>query len=100
MSHKHENLLDAIFRDPVSANIHWREIESLLAHLGAEIENLAGARLRVKLNRNEALLHRPHHGSTLGRQDVKHLREFLGRARVTPSLYEEMMKAKAKAKGG
>ena len=35
MSHKHENLLRAIFHDPVSGNIQWREIESLLNHLGA-----------------------------------------------------------------
>ena len=38
MSHKHENLLRTIFQDPISANIHWREIESLLHHLAAEIE--------------------------------------------------------------
>lgn len=25
MSHKHEHLIDSIFRDPISANIHWRE---------------------------------------------------------------------------
>lgn len=96
MSHKHEHLIETIFRDPISANVHWREVESLLNHLGAEVENLTGARLRVKLNRYEDVIHRPHHGSTLGRQDVKHLREFLGRARVTPSLYAEMLKAKAK----
>lgn len=88
MSHKHENLVRAIFHDPVSANIHWREIESLLHHLGAEVEQLSGARLRVRLNRHEGILHRPHHGNTLGRQDIQHLREFLGHARVTPSLYE------------
>lgn len=95
MSHKHENLIQAIFRDPISANIHWREVESLLHHLDAKIEDLSGARLRVKLNGYEDVLHRPHHSSTLGRQDVKNLREFLGRARVTPSLYEAM-RAKAK----
>ena len=97
MSHKHENLIQAIFRDPISANIHWREVESLLHHLEAKIEELSGARLRVKLNGYEDVLHRPHHSSTLGRQDVKNLREFLGRARVTPSLYEAM---KSKTKGG
>jgi hypothetical protein len=90
MSHKHEHLIDAIFRDPISANIHWREVESLLNHLGAQIDNLSGARLHVKLNGFEGTLHRPHHGGTLGRQDVKHLREFLGHAKVTPSLYEQM----------
>ena len=30
MSHKHRNVLQAIFHDPVSANIQWREVESLL----------------------------------------------------------------------
>jgi hypothetical protein len=89
MSHKHENLVRAIFHDPVSANIHWREVESLLHHLGTEVEQLSGARLRVKLNHHEGILHRPHHGNTLGRQDIQHLREFLARARITPSLFEQ-----------
>ncbi len=88
MSHKHENLIRSIFHDPISGNIHWREIESLLHHLGAVIEPLSGARLRVKLNGQEGILHRPHRGNTLGRQDVMHVREYLGRARITPSLYE------------
>jgi len=95
MSHKHENLIQAIFRDPISANMHWREVESLLNHLGATIEQLSGARMRVKLNDYEDVLHRPGHSATLGRQDIKTLREFLGRAKVTPSLYQEM-KARAK----
>lgn len=88
MSHKHEQLLRTLFHDPVSGNIHWREIESLLHHLGAEIEPLSGARLRVKLNRMEGILHRPHHGNTLDRNSVQHLREYFGRAGVTPSAYE------------
>lgn len=88
MSHKHENLLRAIFHDPVSGNLQWREVESLLHHLGAELESLSGARIRVKLNGFDGMLHRPHHSNTLTRQDIHHLREFLGHARVTPSLYE------------
>ena len=98
MSRKHERLLETIFRDPIHANIHWREIESLLNHLGAAVENVSGARLRVKLNGYEDTLHRPHHGaSTLGRQDVKHLREVLARGRVTPALYAESLKTKGKS---
>jgi hypothetical protein len=88
VSHKHDNLLRAIFHDPISANIHWREIESLLAHLGANLEMLSGARIRVKLNGYEGILHRPHHGNTLGRQDIQHLREYLAHARATPSQIE------------
>jgi len=88
VSHKHEQLIHSIFHDPISANIHWREVESLLHHLGAATEPLSGARLRVKLNNHEDVLHRPHHGNTLDRSAVKLLREFLARARVTPSLLD------------
>jgi hypothetical protein len=89
MSHKHEQLLRAIFHDPVSGNIHWREVESLLNHLGANMEQTSGARVRVVLNGHEGTLHRPHHSSTLDRQGVKTLREYLARAKATPSQYEQ-----------
>ena len=64
MSH-HLNLLRTIFQDPVSGNIHWREIESLLHHLGATVEPSHGARFRVVLNNVEGILHHPHHNSVL-----------------------------------
>jgi hypothetical protein len=95
MSHKHEQLLRTLFRDPVSGNIHWREVESLLGHLGAQVEPLSGARLRVRLNRREGILHRPHHGNTLDRNAVHHLREFLGSAGATPSAVEAAHTARA-----
>jgi hypothetical protein len=93
MSHKHEQLLKLIFHDPISGNIHWREIESLLNHLGAEMEPLSGARIRVKLNRAEGILHRPHHSNVLNVQAIKHLRDYLGRAGATPSMYEAQREA-------
>jgi hypothetical protein len=99
MSHKHEQLLRTLFHDPISGNIHWREVESLLNHVGAQIESLSGARIRVKINRAEGILHRPHHGNTLDRHAVQHLREFLGHAGVTPSLYEQREKDRHKADG-
>ena len=88
MSHKHEHLLSAIFREPASGNIHWRDIESLLRHLGATVEPLSGARLRVRLNGVEGILHRPHHSNVLDRQGIRHMREYLAHARVTPSQYK------------
>ena len=51
MSHKHAHLMRSIFQDPPSANIHWREIESLLHHLGADIEPSHGARFKITLNK-------------------------------------------------
>lgn len=93
MGHKHEHLLRTIFQDPINANIHWREIESLLHHVGAEVESLSGARIRVKLNGVEGILHRPHHGNTLDKSSVRHLREYLAHARMTPSQYEAARQA-------
>lgn len=89
MSHKHINLLRTIFQDPPSANIHWREIESLLIHLGATIEPAHGARFRILLNKVEGFMHFPHHGSACTRQDIKQLREYLAHAGVSPSSYEQ-----------
>lgn len=91
MSHKHEHLLLTLFQDPINGNIHWREIESLLTHLGANMEPLPGSRIKVTLNGVEGILHRPHHSSACGRQEIKHIREYLASARVTPSLYEESL---------
>lgn len=87
MSHKHAHLLRSIFQDPPSANIHWREIESLLHHLGAEVEPAHG-RYRIVLNRIEAFLHPPHGNSTCSRNDIKALREVLLHAGITLAAYE------------
>lgn len=88
MSRHHAQLIRSIFHDPPSRNIHWRDIESLLRHVGTDIEPLSGARIRMKLNRMEGILHRPHHSNTLDSSGILHLREFLARAGVTPSAYE------------
>ncbi len=88
MSHRHGNLIRSIFHDPPSGNVHWRDVESLLKHVGATVEPITGARVRVTLNRMEAVLHRPHHSNVLDASALVHLREYLARAGVTPSLYE------------
>lgn len=96
MSQKHVHLLHDIFHDPINTNLQWREVESLLKHLGADLESLSGARIRVKLNHAEGILHRPHHGgNTLDRNSVQHLRELLSRGGATPAQYEAALKAAA-----
>lgn len=54
-SNKHLHLLQAIYHEPPSSNIHWREIESLFSHLGATVESAHGARFHVMLNRVEGI---------------------------------------------
>lgn len=88
MSHKHITLLRNIFQEPAPANVHWREVESLLRHLGADIEPAHGARFRVVLNGREGFLHHPHHGSTCSKSEIRLLREYLAGAGARPSAVE------------
>lgn len=89
MSHKHRKVLQAIFHDPVSSKIQWREVESLLKNLGAIVEPAHGARFRVLLNEREFFVHHPHHGNEFAKPEVKLLREGLASAGVTPSIYDD-----------
>ncbi len=82
MSHKHEILLRALFEGPVGANVHWREVESMLAHLGAKVEPHHGASFRVVLNGVEGFIHRPHNSPTCSKQELRHVRDFLTSAGV------------------
>ena len=77
MSKKHDKILHSIFSNQVSSNIHWREIEALLVHLGAEMIEGRGASVVVRLNDHELTLHHPHHGSTMSKNELHHLRNFL-----------------------
>lgn len=85
MSHKHQRILSSILEGPVSGNIHWRDIESLLHHLSAVIEPGHGARKRVTLNGVEGTLHVPHHSGVCDKHDLRHLRDFLLSAGITIS---------------
>lgn len=92
MSHKHANLLRAIFQDNASANIHWRDVESLLRHLGADVEPSHGARFKVTLNKASDFIHHPHQSNACSRDMIKHLRDFLAHAGVSVSAYESKAK--------
>lgn len=88
MSHKHAQLLRSIFHDPLPANIHWREIESLLKHLCADLQPAHGARFRILLNGCEGFLHHPHNSNTCSRQEIKAVRDYLLRAGITLAGHE------------
>lgn len=88
MSHKQADLLRTILQDTNGANIHWREVESLLNHLGAKLEPSHGARLKVTLNRVTDFLHHPHHGNECTIDFIKQLRSFPLHAGVSLSAYE------------
>ena len=82
---KHHKTLQAIFEQPVRANIPWSDIESLLVACGAELSEGRGSRVRVALRDVRAVFHRPHPQKETDRGTVMALRRFLTEAGVEPS---------------
>jgi len=81
---KHEDTLVAVFAEPTRGTIAWKSIESMLRHLGAEITEGRGSRVRVHLNSVRAVFHRPHPEKEAGKGTVESVRRFLTNAGVTP----------------
>lgn len=82
MSRKHERILKAIFTTPPPSNVKWKDIESLLSSLGAKMEEGRGSRLRIILNKEEAVFHRPHPRKETDKGALVSMRRFLENAGV------------------
>jgi hypothetical protein len=72
---KHQRTIQAIFEN--QANIAWPDIESLLVHLGAEVSEGRGSRVRVALHGVRAVFHRPHPQNETDRGAVAAVRRVL-----------------------
>jgi hypothetical protein len=81
---KHDKTMRAIFAEPMRASINWSDIESLLAHLGAEMSEGEGSRVRIALNGVRAVFHRPHPQKETDKGAVRSMRRFLTEAGVRP----------------
>ena len=84
MNKKQEKTLEAIFKHPVSSNILWKDIESLFQALECTISEGSGSRIRVKLNNERAVFHRPHPQPNTDKGAVNSVRKFLLHAGVKP----------------
>jgi len=81
---RHRRTLEAIFADPVRANVGWTDIEALLRSLGADLSEGRGSRVRIALNGVRAVFHRPHPQKETDKGALKSMRRFLTDAGVTP----------------
>jgi len=81
---RHQKTLDAIFRTPTSAGIVFSEIEALVMHLGGEVLEREGSRVKLVLGEVNWRCHRPHPGKEARKYQVEQAREFLQRAGFEP----------------
>ena len=84
MKRKHQKTLELVFAHPVSGNIHWRDIESLLIELGAEISEREGSRVGIDLFDEVRVFHRPHPSPNTDKGAVVSIRKWLNDNEVKP----------------
>ena len=87
LNSKHIKVLDAIFSDPIRADVKWNNVEGLLEALGAFIEEGRGSRVRVIAGERFAVFHKPHGAGekAMDKGAVKSLRRFMKEAGLWPS---------------
>ena len=84
MNSKQKRTLIAIYKDPASSSLVWKEIESLFISLGAEVIEGNGSRVRFHKNGIIASFHRPHPKKEAKPYQVKDARTFLKQLGVEP----------------
>jgi len=84
MKRKHSKTVELIFHRPVSGNIKWKDIESLLLSLGAETVEREGSRLEVYLFGVVRVFHRTHPSPDTDKGAVAAIRKWLEENEVTP----------------
>lgn len=78
----HRVTLDKIFAHPVSHNIEWHDVVSLINHVGTVTEE-SNHRFLVTLG-PETQTFDPPRGDAIDEQQVVDLRRMLGNAGITP----------------
>ena len=82
LSSHHRETVERIFAEPLSHNIGWREVVSLLEAIGTVTHEHNG-KLRVSLGPETEVLHAPH-GKDVEAQTVVDLRRMLTQAGFGP----------------
>ncbi len=81
LDHHHLSTAETILSHPVSHNIEWRDVLSLLEAIG-EVNEEHNGKFKVTVGGETEMLHRPR-GKDVGEQMVVDLRRMLGAAGIT-----------------
>ncbi|QXI42272.1 type II toxin-antitoxin system HicA family toxin [Pseudomonas wayambapalatensis] len=82
MNTRYRRILETIFRTPTTASLVFSDIEALVLHLGGQVLERQGSRVKLVLGEQCWRCHRPHPGKEAKRYQVEEAREFLLRAGV------------------
>ena len=93
LDHHHRSTAQAILSHPVSHNIEWRDVLSLMEAIGDVSEEHNG-KVKVRIGGETETLHRPS-GKDIGEQMVVDLRRMLGAAGITVAALAEPPDASA-----
>jgi len=83
LGREHARTLRQLFQHPLSHNIEWRQVRSLLEAVGSVTEDHNG-HLHVTINGESYTAHQPQHKDMADVQILIDLRHFLERVGVTP----------------
>ena len=85
MKRKHAKTLALIFHRPVSGNVRFDDVLSLLVELGAIIEtSREGSRVGIVLFGEVRVLHQPHPDPSMDKGAVAAVRDWLQQKGVSP----------------
>ena len=84
MNKKHQKTLVMIFEKPARSDVRWSNVETLLVHIGAEIREGHGSRVRIALHGIRAVFYRPHRKRETDKGALISMRRFLENAGVKP----------------
>ena len=83
LNHRHRDTLEKIFRHPVSGNVEWRQVLSLLKAVGTTTQEPNG-KVKVELGGETQVL-QPPDDKDVDRQLIVDLRRMLTNAGLEPS---------------
>ncbi|GFH63371.1 MAG: type II toxin-antitoxin system HicA family toxin [Candidatus Desulfovibrio kirbyi] len=84
MNNAHRKTLAAIFANPISPSVAWKDIESLFEACGGVIKEGRGSRVWFIMGEDVATFHRPHPRPVTDRGAIKSVRQFFEKIGVTP----------------
>jgi hypothetical protein len=84
MAGKHRKTYDAIYSNPVRANIAWNDAVAMAEAFGARVVPGGGSMFSFELGGVTAVMHRPHPGAEMSKGRVRAFRAFLDAAGADP----------------